>query len=104
MQINKKGLFTSPFLLESFIILLNEYNGGFSMLDNLAVKIQKAFNLKSATGAKFLIIPLFTEIPVLFSWLILSDDIETPYTMFVSLWILICLVCVFCSTYYEEKG
>ena len=31
MQINKKGLFTSPFLLESFIILLNEYNGGFSM-------------------------------------------------------------------------
>lgn len=73
------------------------------MVDKLASIIQEIFDLKSKTGAKFMIIPLFTEIPVIFSWLILSDNINTPYSIFVSLWVLICLMCVFYSTYYETK-
>lgn len=73
------------------------------MLEKLAVKIQKTFNLKNKTGVKFLIIPLFTELPVAFLGLPFLVNNIHPYDWLILLWIFICVFFASICLYYEKK-
>lgn len=73
------------------------------MLDKIAIKIQKEFNLKSTIGSKFFIIPLFTEYPVILLGTSFLANNTHPYDWIVCLWLLVCVILSSICLYYEKR-